>query len=175
MAPRVQLRDESTGEAFMLEVGSDDQLTLHTADGASQLGVLAGVEEIVEADFTAGQNLNQTAGTLTTTTPLSFTGTPARVEITLNIHGMISNTAAVARPAPVMELYRGATLLLSIATGYIRDSNDHEESSYNAHFIDTSPGTDPVYTIQTRRDSTISGAVTCQAPSTAQLIAKGLT
>lgn len=146
----------------------------------AQLDALASVEtaaisglrrvERIGANVTAGQNINQAAGTLTVDTTMAFTGAPVVVEISVNLHGAIGNVNS-QRNAPVVELWRTngtPTLLATMATGYIRDTSDHEEASWHCHYTDDTPGTDPAYELRTRRDTTISGTVAVQAPSTLQ-------
>jgi hypothetical protein len=131
------------------------------------------------ADFTLdGININQalapvalTSGTLdsgwsNSSGDISYTGSPSVIEIAVNIHGAIDNASNIQRPASIVELWRGSTLLATYATGYIRDATDHEEASWSGYFIDRSPGTNPSYQIRTRSETTQLGAVTTQDPST---------
>lgn len=93
------------------------------------------------------------------TNEFSYSGQPNRVRIVvLSAHEIPGNVNS-QRPAPVLSLFRNGTLVSRAATGYIRDTSDHEESSNLISLLDVSPGTDPVYTIEASRDSTITGTV----------------
>lgn len=129
----------------------------------------------VQANVVAGQNLNQTAGVLTVDVAAAVSGAPSAVTAYVNIHGKLDDATAGARVAAVMELWRSSgtpELLVTMATGYVRDANDHEEPSYHCAFPDLTPGTDPAYEVRTRRDSTVSAALPCVAPSTVILKAE---
>lgn len=127
----------------------------------------------VDGDVPAGQNLNDAAGlTLSTSSALSVVGAASWVRVEINVHGAIADTANAQRPAPVCELYRtslGQVHLASAATGYIRDTTDHEESSFNLVFTDLAPGSNPAYEVRFRRDSTNGNAVNTVSPSSVKL------
>jgi hypothetical protein len=115
------------------------------------------------------------SGWANTSGNVAFTGSPTVVVVRVNIHGTIDNAANIQRPAAVVELWRTSgtpTNLVTMATGYIRDATDHEEASWSCSYLDTTPGTNPAYEIRTRRDSTNTGAVTSQSPSTVSLEAR---
>ena len=101
----------------------------------------------ISATIAAGYNLNQIDTTVPTSEPISFTGEPTAVEIKFNVHGKLPATTNSQRNAVVVQLFRGATLLVTVATGYIRDSNGHDEGSWNAAYDDLNPGVDPEYTL----------------------------
>lgn len=141
---------------------------------SSQVGNLATVAEPpqwVSANVTAGQNLNQAAGTLTTSTAVAFVGAPSVVTVVVNVHGILEDSTSGARVTPVVELWRtnGTPIhLASMAGLYVRDSQDAEETSANCVFYDLTPGTNPTYELRTRRDSTVTAALPVAAPSTFQ-------
>lgn len=134
----------------------------------------------------AGQNIND-AGPVETsvdvldigwTMPasgsLAFSGSPAKVRLSVQAHSTIAQTANLQRPAPVIELYRGNDLITTSATGYIRDSSDHEESSQTVIWTDRNPGLNPIYRIESRQEalagvvSVISGQFTAEACGAAE-------
>ena len=107
-----------------------------------------------------------TAGTLgagwsIATNALTYTGTPGAVLLEINV----SYTSVGQRAAPVVELWKGATKLAMAHTGYIRNTNGHNEASSNFTFIDTAPGTNPAYHIESSRGSTRTDAATPLTPS----------
>lgn len=138
--------------------------------------VVMAVSDCLKGTLTvnAGQNVNDIGAVATTvdrldtgwSSPnagqLAFTGSPASVEIQSHIHHTIGNTTNAQRPAPVLELRRNNTVIATSATGYIRDASDHEESSNAIMWVDNNPGTDPVYSLTTRRDTTLTSQVSVQ-------------
>ena len=139
----------------------------------SEIGNIANVAtppEFLAVDVTAGQNINQTAGVLTTSATMTLVGSdPLVVHVCVNLHGVLGDATSGARVAPVVELWRvtgTAEHLVTMATGYIRDSQDHEENSFNSAFYDLTPGASPEYELRTRRDSTVSATLPVGAPST---------
>ena len=89
-----------------------------------------------------------------------FTGSPDRVIIEMQVSAQIGQTQNIQRPAAVIALFRNGVLVAESKTGYIRDGNDHEETSYTIVYTDPAPGTNPVYTLTTRQESTQGGVVT---------------
>ena len=98
---------------------------------------------------------------------LTYTGTPAFVALSVNV----SFTAAGQRNAPIIEIHSGAGKLAEARTGYTRNSNSHNSASGNISFVDTAPGTNPTYQIQSSRGSAITAAATVMAGSTMQAVA----
>ncbi|MEM1225952.1 MAG: hypothetical protein AAGJ40_09645 [Planctomycetota bacterium] len=90
----------------------------------------------------------------------SFSGSPDRVRVDVMVSAQIANNVSGQRPAAVIELRKSGVVVCSSRTGYIRDSTDHEESSHTIVFCDPSPGSNPSYTMTSRRDSTNSTTVT---------------
>ena len=134
-------------------------------------GTLSSRPPLAVANVTAGQDINDDgviqitslradAGWAIVQDELRYTGTPDRVRVTAHIHQTIAETANAQRPAPVLELLRNGVIITSSATGYIRDSADHEESSNTIVFVDPAPGANPVYEIQSRQESTNGSIVT---------------
>ena len=88
-----------------------------------------------------------------------YAGTADRVDIVVQTHQQIPGTVNRQRPSPILELLKDGAVVATSATGYIRDTIDHEESSFTLVWTDESPGTGATYTVQTRRDTTNTGAV----------------
>jgi len=96
---------------------------------------------------------SETAGEIT------FTGAPDHVAINAMIHQAIANNANIQRSSPELILQKNGVTVITSATGYIRDSGDHEQSSNAVYWIDPNPGVNPVYRIMCGQDTTITGAV----------------
>lgn len=90
-----------------------------------------------------------------------FVGSADAVVVQVSVHQRIPDSASVPRPAPILELFRNDELtpVASSATGYIRDTVDHEESSNAITYVDKDPATLSRYRVQARRDTTTAGAV----------------
>ena len=156
-----------------LEAANNLSDVANAATARTNLGAIAG-PVIGTATIDTSNNLNDgttsrrtiTAGTLgagwsIATNALTYTGTPGAVLLEVNV----SYTSVGVRAAPVVELWKGATKLAMAHTGYIRNNSGHNESSSNFTFIDTSPGTNPAYHIQSSRGSTRTEAATPLTPS----------
>tara|TARA_R110002096_G_scaffold133048_3_gene283792 strand:+ start:2421 stop:3956 length:1536 start_codon:yes stop_codon:yes gene_type:complete len=138
------------------------------------LGNRNGGPILATATIDTSNNLNDgttarrsiTAGSLGTdwsiaTNALTYSGTPSAVHIEVNV----SYTSTGVRAAPVVELWKGTTKLAMAHTGYIRNNSGHNEASANFTFIDTAPGTNPAYHLESSRGSTITAAATPLTPS----------
>lgn len=124
---------------------------------------------LASADVTPGQNVNDT-GTINITSSrldtgwaqagdsLEYVGEPDRVRIDVNVSQEIGNTDNIQRAAPVLVLQRNGIEVARSATGYIRDTSDHEQSTNTISFIDPTPGVDPTYSLVSETDTTITGA-----------------
>ncbi len=95
------------------------------------------------------------AGWAVTNDAVTFSGTPTWAQVAVNI----SFTSSGQRVAPVVELYRNAVLVADSHTGYIRNQSGHSEAGANFVFIDPTPGTNPAYSIRSRRGTNQSAAV----------------
>ncbi len=95
------------------------------------------------------------------TNALTYSGTPSAVHIEVNV----SYTSTGVRASPVVELWKGTTKLAMAHTGYMRNTNGHNEASSNFTFIDTAPGTNPAYHLESSRGSVRTEAATPLAPS----------
>ncbi|MEL6143606.1 MAG: hypothetical protein AAFU67_18550, partial [Bacteroidota bacterium] len=95
-------------------------------------------------------------------TEFTYTGSPDFVQIDLNMKVSIDNAQSVQRPNSVIEVVRvnDGKVVASSATGYIRDSSDHEESSYHISVIDATPTSNPTYKVTYIKESTNNGVVT---------------
>jgi len=91
---------------------------------------------------------------------LLYTGEPDRVRINVQIAQTIAQNANIQRAAPQVSLTRNGTEIARSSTGYIRDSNDHEESSSTIVFTDPTPGVNPEYALTSIQESTNGGVVT---------------
>lgn len=89
----------------------------------------------------------------------TYIGAPDRVRIKVNIHQRIADNINAQRPAPQVTLLRNGVTIARSSTGYIRDTNDHEDSSNTIAIIDRAPGTDPVYTLTSTQESTNGSVV----------------
>jgi hypothetical protein len=100
---------------------------------------------------------------------LTYTGSPSFVALSVNV----SFISAGARVAPVIEIHSASGLLVEARTGYIRGpgSQGHETASGNISFVDTAPGTNPTYSIQSSRGSSVGTTTTVTAGSTMQAVA----
>ena len=81
----------------------------------------------------------------------------------MQVHHKISETITAQRPSPVVVLERlvpnGLWEIVSTsATGYIRDTTDHEESSNTIFYRDINPVSGVSYRLVHRQDTT-NGAV----------------
>ena len=91
---------------------------------------------------------------------ISVAGTPDHVVIEVNIKMRIDDTKSIQRPNQRIEIIRSDGLVLAAsATGYIRDTSDHEESSHNIAVTDFLPIADASYTIKSSRESGSSDLV----------------
>lgn len=98
---------------------------------------------------------------------LTYTGSPSFVALSVNV----SFISAGQRSSPIIEIHSASGLLAEARTGYIRNSNGHETASGNISFVDTAPGTNPTYSIQSSRGSTVGTTTTVTAGSTMQAVA----
>jgi hypothetical protein len=147
-------------------------------------GTIGGASAPVAAsvDVTTGTNVNDgttavrpiTADVLGTGwsvagNALTYTGSPSFVALSVNV----SFISAGARVAPVIEIHSASGLLVEARTGYIRGpgSQGHETASGNISFVDTAPGTNPTYSIQSSRGSSVGTTTTVTAGSTMQAVA----
>ena len=91
----------------------------------------------------------------------AFTGSADIVEVRVSVHQKIPDSASSQRPAPVLELYRNddTTPVASSASGYIRDTSDHEESSNTLMYVDRDPSTLTRYRVRGRRETNLSSVV----------------
>ena len=145
------------------------------ATARTNLGIVSGGGPILAtATIDTSNNLNDgttarrtiTASSLGTdwsiaTNALTYSGTPSAVHIEVNV----SYTSTGVRAAPVVELWKGTTKLAMAHTGYIRNNSGHNEASSNFTFIDTAPGTNPAYHLESSRGSTRTEAATPLTPS----------
>lgn len=102
-----------------------------------------------------------TAGSLATgwsiaSNALKYTGTPNAVFVQVNV----SFTSTGVGAAPVVELWKGGTKVAMAHTGFIANTTGHDEASANFTYVDTSPGTDPAYHLESSRGSTDTTAAT---------------
>lgn len=86
---------------------------------------------------------------------LIFTGSPDYVDLKFNAKVFISNTANFQRPNYVAQVVRvnDGKVMAQAASTYIRDSNDHEEASWNISVIDESPPANPEYRVRYYRET----------------------
>ena len=151
------------------EDGRIEAGVLFTSEALNAVAGQTAAPVLVSVEVTAGTNINQTnLDPIPTSGPVSFTGAPSAVDLRVHVHYGIANSISGSRVAPVVELWRVSgtpTLLASAATGYIRDSNDHEESSFTISIWDVAAGTNPVYELRARRDSTVGAVASVLAPS----------
>ena len=76
----------------------------------------------------------------------------------MHVHQTVPQNVSRQRPAPVLELRKNGVVVATSATGYIRDANDHEESSNTIFWIDANPD-GSAYTVTGRVESTQAGDV----------------
>jgi len=167
-----------TGRPAVAAAATDYVLISDTSDGANLkkalVSSIGGGPSIGTATIDTSNDLNDgttsrrtiTAGTLgagwsIATNALTYTGTPGAVLLEVNV----SYTSVGQLAAPVVELWKGATKMAMAHTGYIRNASGHNQSSSNFTFIDTSPGTNPAYHIESSRGSTTTDAATPLTPS----------
>ena len=101
---------------------------------------------------------NSEAGWALAANALSYTGTPSKVRLGLNLQLF----GAVARAAPGFRIQRnGVDITSQVRHTYIRNGSGHNESSANMFFIDLNPGTNPSYTVVSQQLAGV-GVVTCQ-------------
>lgn len=131
---------------------------------------------LISATVDVGQNVNVGGGLDITTVRvdpgwselaggLVFTGSPDRVEISaIVLQGTVGQVTT--RTSPGLKLVRRysvsanwASLSPYSATGYIRGTQLHTESSNTITFIDENPGTNPHYRFNTRQETSSSGSV----------------
>lgn len=98
---------------------------------------------------------------------LTYTGSPSFVALSLNV----SYTSVGERASPIIEIHSASGLLAEARTGYIRNASGHTTASGNISFVDTAPGTNPTYSIQSSQGSTTVTATTVMAGSTMQAVA----
>ena len=126
-------------------------------------------------NVTAGQDINDNGavafteataetGWVIAGNAATYTGTPDKVRILITVPQEIAQGSSIQRPAPQLNLFRDGTLLTESKTGYIRDANDHEESSNTIAMIDHDPGTDPTYTLTSTQESSNGGIVSVSPP-----------
>lgn len=154
---------------FDVEVSNNASVTANTAKVSYPGGpILATATIDTSNDLNDGTTARRTitASSLGTdwsiaTNALTYSGTPSAVHIEVNV----SYTSIGQRAAPVVELWKGTTKLAMAQTGYMRNQVGHDEASSNFTFIDTAPGTNPAYHIESSRGSTTTSAVTPLTPS----------
>jgi len=86
---------------------------------------------------------------------LSYQGSPSFVDLRFNAKVFIANGANFQRPNYVAQIVRenDGKIIAQAASLYIRDSNDHEEASWNISVIDPSPPPNPSYKVVTYRET----------------------
>ena len=93
-------------------------------------------------------------------TLVTVAGRPNYIDINVNIKIGIADTDNKQRPNQVVRLVRSdGKVLASSATGYIRDTGDHEESSYNFTVTDAFPIENANYRVTAIRESNNIGSV----------------
>lgn len=115
-----------------------------TPDGNVTAGLDFPAAAVLETGWVHGASSNAFA----------FTGSPRRVDIEVYAHYYHAATDTVGweNVAPVLELRRNGTLVATSATGLQLHQDDHTESTNLIRFLDVAPGTNPSYTVSTRRE-----------------------
>ena len=190
-----------TGETATLNADTDvsanswvlDEDTL-TSDSDTKLATQQSIKAYVDAavparsfavaDVDTSNDLNDgTANTRTITSSslgtgwsvssntLLFTGSPTYVIVRVNVS--FTNTTGNQRVAPVVELHKSTTKLAHAHTGYIRNTGGHDEASANFVYVDTAPGTNPAYHLESSKGSTVSGV--CNPLALSTIVAEAVT
>ncbi len=175
--PHVLGVSPAIGDLVVYATNAGDSVALGQTTGA-----IAGTSAPVAAsvDITTGTDVNDGTTAVRPITAdvlgsgwsvagnaLTYTGSPSFVALSVNV----SYTSGSQRAAPIIEIHSASGLLAEARTGYIRSANGHASASGNISFVDTAPGTNPTYSIQSSRGSIITGAATVMAGSTMQAVA----
>ena len=91
---------------------------------------------------------------------VTVAGTPDHIDIRVQIHLKIADNLSIQRPNQICRVTRNDGAIIGVsATGYIRDTADHEESSFNIAAMDTAPIANGTYTVTCQRETTNASVV----------------
>ena len=93
------------------------------------------------------------------TDSLSYSGSPDRVRIYVNVNHGIDAAANIQRGNPLIILRRNSVEIARSSTGYLRDLDVHESSSNTISFVDPDPGTNPAYDLVSEQEGVV-GVIT---------------